>query len=269
MREKIGMGIVTYNRPHLLEKLYETIGDSVGGIVIVNDGTPISNKLLCDEWIDNPTNIGVGRSKNKCLRYLLSQGYDYIFIAEDDVYIKDPEVFEKYIEASKKTGIQHFNFSQHGVMNKEGFTNSGSPNPRKVIDYGDIRVPLFPHCVGAFSFYTRKCLEQVGLIDEAFFNAAEHVDHTYKIIKEGMHPPFWFFADIENSNEYIGDEPWTIQSSTISSRVDHKKLMEDADKIFVNNHGTVPCGIPDTPEAELQKQLIAIRKKYGPNASNL
>ena len=40
----------------------------------------------------------------------------------------------------------------------------GKPVPRKVIDYGDRKIALNQHCVGAVCFYTRKCLEDIGLL---------------------------------------------------------------------------------------------------------
>jgi hypothetical protein len=48
-------------------------------------------------------------------------------------------------------------------------------------------------------------LEQVGLIDERFYNAFDHVEHTYRIIKAGFHPNFWWFADVANSHDLLSD----------------------------------------------------------------
>jgi GT2 family glycosyltransferase len=212
----------------------------------------------------NKKNLGVGKSKNIAIRQLLDQGCDHIFLIEDDIYIKDASVFQKYIEASKATGIQHFNFSQHGIMNKT-FDGLSKPNPRMIVKYGDIQVPLYPHCVGAFSYFSRKCLETVGLMDEEYYNACEHMDHTLEIIKAGMHPPFWFFADIENSWEYLGDEPWSLQQSTISSKADHSEVMRAADQVFFKKHGHYPVQTPLTSEESVVKSLKEIKKNYGFN----
>ena len=187
-------------------------------------------------------------------------GCDHIFLMEDDIFIKDPIVFEKYIEASRVTGIQHFNFSQHGVMNK---TWSGDPNPVNVIDYGSLKIELHRHCVGAFSYYSRECLEKVGLMDEEYYNACEHVDHTYEISKAGMHPPFWFFADIENSSKYLGDEAWSIEQSTISSNPKHQEMVAKADAVFYTKHGHLPGHTPLTDEEGVVSSLKNIKKTYG------
>lgn len=235
MSEKIGLGIVTYNRPDYFKKIFSAVPQSaVDEIVVVNDGTPYGD--ISVPLIQHETNKGVGVSKNDAMRHLLAKGCDYIFLMEDDIIIKDAGVFQKYIEASKETRIQHFNYSQHGVMNK--FANTNTPSPKTKIEYNDgIKIALYPHCVGAFSFYTRKCLEQVGLLDETFYNATEHVEHTYSIIKNNMHPPFWWFADIADSNQYLDDIPWSIQTSTISSKPNHNDMVRKGLEYFNKKHG--------------------------------
>ena len=268
--EKIGVGIIAGFREELYKKCLVSIPDIwVDEIVVVNDNPAVTYEKLLNETyiVNNSPNLGVGLSKNIALRYLLDQGCDHIFLIEDDIFVKDPKVFEKYIEASKMSGIQHFNFSQHGLMNKSW--PDGDPAPRVVIDYGKITLPLYPHCVGAFSYYSKKCLETVGLIDERYYNACEHVDHTLEIIKKGMHPPFWYFADIEMSWTYLGDEEWSIEKSTISSNPNHQQMMKDADVIFREKHGCVPGDIKLLGIDEVGKTLKRIKNEYGFNDSNV
>ena len=273
--ERIGVGVITFNREELFWKCWrslENCSDIIDEYVAVNDGKPYS--VMPEIYSGDVTlfkhkkSIGVGPSKNEALRHLLGNGCDHIFLVEDDIFVKNPEVFSKYIEASKVSGIQHFNFSQHGIMNKT-FDQQRAPNPRTTISYGDVSVSLYPHCVGAFSYYSRKCLETVGLMDERYFNACEHVDHTYEIIKAGMHPSFWYFADIANSWEYLGDEEWSLQNSTISSNPNHKQMMIDADKIFVEKHGHLPGQTKLDSIPEMGKTLKSIKAKYGINPVNV
>lgn len=243
--ERIGVGIITGgDRPELLKKLIESLkGIDIDEISIQNQSTKQT----------------VGKNKNDALKTL--SHLEHIFLIEDDIYIKDSRVFEKYIEASKETGIQHFNFSQHGMMNKSW--PGGTPNPRITIDYGSVNIPMYPHCVGAFSYYSDRCLEKVGYICDEYVNACEHVDHTYQIVKAGMHPPFWYFADIENSWEYLGDDEWSREKSTISSAPNHNQMMVEADKIFVKRNGLLPGQIPDVSGQIFSTTIKEIKKKYG------
>jgi GT2 family glycosyltransferase len=108
----IGVGIVTCNRPKFLIKCISTIPDYIDRLVVVNDGADFEDidKLKAKkqfEYIHNQKNIGVGRSKNKIFKYLLNQGCTDIFVIEDDILVKNPDVFKEYIRARNETGIQH------------------------------------------------------------------------------------------------------------------------------------------------------------------
>lgn len=270
--EKIGVGIITCDRPVLLAKCCESVKKCpcVDEAIVVNDGKTLDNLYpKCDfetpdhwEWHETDGYTGVGKAKNHALRYLLGTNCDHIFLIENDIYVKDPSVFEKYIEASKVSGIQHFNYSQHGNANKipMEFVN---PNIRLLVDYKKCRVAFYYHCVGAFSYYSKKCLDSVGLMDERFYNACEHVDHTYRVIKEGMHPPFWAFADIEESWNYLGDDGWSIETSTISSAPNHAQMMQAADRIFLEKHGHLPTQAQFVGNDSIGTYLKTIKSNHG------
>lgn len=254
MGEKIGLGIVTYKRPDYFKRVFETVPlDILDEVVVVNDGTPYEY-IPPVHHIQHKTNKGVGISKNNALRYLQSKNCDHYFLMEDDILIKDNNVFLHYINISKLTGIQHLNYSQHGLMNKHPRTDI--PAPRAVIDYPDnIKLALYPHCVGAFSYYSKACLDKVGILDEDFYNAWEHVEHTYRIILNKMHPDFWWFADVENSNNFLTDIPWTAATSTISSNKNHSTIVRDANNAFMRKHATLPTSLPVNSIEQVKQSL--------------
>lgn len=211
--EKIGVGIVTYNRrPGLLKLISSLPRDLIDSLIVVNDGEryPELDDLDCHVH-HNTFNEGVGCSKNTALKYLRGQGVDHYFLIEDDIFVKDSTVFEKYIELSFKTGIQHFNFSQHGPNNT---TAEGEPEPHYVVSFEDYSLPLFGVCVGAFCYFSKLCIEKVGFFDEFYYNAMEHLDHTLGVINAGLHPSWFYFADLHNSHHYLGDEGWSEAQST-------------------------------------------------------
>lgn len=113
--ERVGVGIVTYNRLDGLHKLFQSLPlDIIDEFIIVNDGDHfISNQIDNKYFIHNFENIGVGRSKNKLFQHLKDKKCDHYFILEDDIFISDQNVFSKYIETAKMTGIQHFNYAHH------------------------------------------------------------------------------------------------------------------------------------------------------------
>jgi len=266
--EKIGLGIVTCNRPEFVSKCIESIDlKMVDEKVIVNDGT-----IKVDHTgvfiINNKKNIGVGKSKNKLLKHLYDKGCDYIFILEDDMLILDNNVFNKYIEAHKASNIHHFNYGpgspfnrkqnmEFDLHNRHELDQHSEPNPRKIIDYGNgVKISLFQHTVAMFSFFTRKVIEEVGYIDEDFYNAWEHVDHTYRIIKAGYHPPFWYFADLYDSHKFLTEAPEAIDKSSIANDSEQwKKNVYGGREIYLKKHGHYPNEPPFTSSEEVNTIL--------------
>lgn len=272
---KIGVGIITCNRPEYLRNLLNTIPhDKIDELVVVNDGKPVADfDFPVEKWIDNPVNLGVGKSKNRALRHLYDNGCDYIFIIEDDMLIKDADIFDKYIAAYKKSGIHHFNYGpgspfnrkqniEFDLHNRHLLDQHSEPNPRLVIDYGnDVKIALYEHTVAMFSFFTREVLEKVGYIDEEFYNAWEHVDHTYRIIKAGYHPPFWWFADIVDSVNFLTEAPGAIDNSSIANKTEQwKKNVYEGREIYKCKHGHYP----NMPPIAEKQQVVEILKKLKP-----
>lgn len=235
--ERIGCAIVTYNRPDSLLRLYNSIPKyAIDLLVIVNDGKyyDVFDGMSPDFFIHNKENLGVGKSKNIALRIMLENGIDHFFLIEDDVYLKSDEVFAKYINASKAFGIHHLNYSQHGFLNKD--PSSLLPTPRALARINDIEIAFYSNCVGAFSYYSAFCLNKVGLMDENYYNALEHVDHTFEIIQAKLHTSYGYFADVAESWMLFGDDEWSISQSTISSSSKHSDLYNNAKQYFQKKH---------------------------------
>lgn len=282
---KIGVGIVTCDRLNFLETCLKSLPVFKGPIAIVNDGkqdiTPfVEEHKLKDsiKLIQHKENKGVGISKNDALRYLLDQDVDHIFLLEDDMIIKRDDVFETYIKASEASGILHMNYGPGSPFNRIQDTSimwdlhnrhlckqDTEPNPKMIVECkGGIKIALYEHTVAMFSYFHREVLEKVGLHDEAFYNAWEHVDLTYRIIKAGYHPPFWYFADIENSHQYITEAPNAIDSSSIANKQEQwAKNVYGGREIYKKKHGHYPNMPPFHTPDDVVKSLKTIYKKYG------
>lgn len=261
---KIGVGIVTYNAPERLKQSAFTIPD-VDSFVIVNDGTHDKYSSDCypkhAEVIKHNKNLGVGCAKNTALRYLLQEGCDHLFIIEDDILIKDEKVFETYLKASEKSGLYHLSFALHGPANK---TPEGVKAPRQVIDYGDgAEIAFYPNSVGAFCYYLKGVIKNVGYMDEIYKNAWEHVDHSYKIVKAGLLPAYWWWADIANSDKYLKEIACSQVSTVIERSDEWKKNFQLGAEYFKHLHGYYPTKIPDTSPEEVLKKLNFIKENYG------
>jgi len=277
MEGKIGLGIITCNRPQYLQKLLDSISqiNDLDELIIINDGKEITEIDISHvAHINNETNLGVGKSKNKALKYLVGKDCDYIFLIEDDMLILDQAVFKHYIKASNVSGIQHFNFGPGSPFNRKQkiknfdlhnrhmLDEDTEPNPRVIIDYKEQQIALYQHCTGTFSFFTREVLDNVGYIDENYTNAWEHVDHTYNIIKAGYHPPFWWFADLANSHKLIAPQANAINNSTTSKNTEvwMRNVQINAEK-YARKHGHYPAQALDTPQDKVVEILKKLKQK--------
>ena len=277
-KEKIGVGVITCNRPDYLRNLLNSIipcHSVIDELVVVNDGKPIVNfDLSKGKWIDNETNLGVAKSKNKAMKHLFNKNCDYIFIIEDDMLIKDKTIFEQYVTAHKVSGIHHFNYGpgspfnrkqtiqNFDLHNRHELDQNTEPNPKLIVDYKTCKIALYEHTVAMFSFFTRTILEKnIGYMCEDFDNCWEHVSSTNYIIKAGYHPPFWWFADVANSHELITEAPGAIENSAIAqNKEDWMKRVMAGREIYKNKHGYYP----NQPHTFTKEQVIEFLKQIKP-----
>lgn len=277
LKYKVGIGIITCNRPTYLTSLLKSINSyNHDEFIIVNDGDKLDLADYNHYIHHNETNLGVGKSKNIAMQHLLDKGCDYIFIIEDDTIIKDELIFKRYIEASRETGIQHFNFGpgtpfnrrqaiiKYDLHNRHLLDNKSKPTPKITIQYpNDIKIDLYEHVAGVFSFFTKEILRSVGLHDDRFHNAWEHVDHTFRIIKANGHPPFWWFADIHDSAKYISIPSDSIdRSTTANNKKEWYSNINTGREIYSNIHGFYPNMCPSTSKEDVLINLKSIRSRW-------
>ena len=274
--KKIGVGIITCDRLEYLKNLIESLSvcRDIDELVVINDGKSLTNfDLFKGELIENETNLGVAKSKNKALKHLLSKNCDYYLLIEDDMKILNPLVFQTYINLCNVSGIQHFNYGpgspfnrkqniQHyDLHNRHMLNEESEPNPKLIIDYKNCKLSLYEHITGTFSFYTKEVLKNVGIIDERFFNAWDHVDHTYSIIKAGYHPPFWWFADIHDSHKFIEPQQSAIKNSSTSKNTESwlNNVRENAER-YKQKNGHYPAEAIQTSQQDIVNFLKKLKK---------
>lgn len=278
MGTKIGIGIVTYERPEYFRQCIGSLPDGVGTIVVVNDGRPYDDSIYpssVKHVIQHTENKSVGVSKNEALRYLLQDGCDYLFLIEDDMEVLRHDVFEKYIRTAEVSGLWHMNYGPGTPINRRQLKSADAhdrdkaikdspPNPRLIVQYdGDTQVALYLHLAGMFSFFGRSVIEQVGLHDEAYYNAWEHVDHTYRVIKVGRHPPFWWFADVWDSTKYLREIEGNIENSSITKDTEKWKVnIEQGAEHYRQVHGHYPNQIRNASDLEVKSTLRMIMTAY-------
>ena len=263
MNNKIGVAVITMNRLEFFKNCINSIPEQIDTIIVVNDGDPYPKEeypAKVKEVLQHTKNKGVGISKNEALRYLIQDGCDHLFLVEDDMLIKNPNVFNQYIKTAAETGIWHLNFAYHGPANKDP---QGNKRPRQVVEYGNgIEIALNPNIVGSFSYYLKGVIKAAGYMDERLKNCWEHVLHTHKIAQLGLHPPFWWFADLANSDEYIAEQASSEVNSVIRKTDEWQKNMREGMELYKHIMGEYPTKTMDTPQERVLQILEQIKKNY-------
>lgn len=296
MHDKIGVGIITHKRPEFLKLCLGSLpGLSTGEIdtcVLVDDSGNFEDSnesekifsrldkhgLTNFRFIAHEVNRGVAKAKNTALKALFDAGCTYLFLLEDDIIIKSPDIFMRYIEASKISGIQHFNYGPGSPFNRKQDSNiridldtrhllkqDSQPNPKLIVEYSkEVKIALYEHTVAMLSFFNRAVIESVGYMDEQFKNAWDHVDYTYRIYKAGFTTSFWWFADVYESEKLLDVAPGAIDNSSIATK--KEEWMKDVmhlREVYKQKHGFYPNHTPQHTQVEVLKSLREIyNKKY-------
>jgi hypothetical protein len=262
---KIGAAIIACDRIEYTKQSVAALLANKGPVedlILINDGTIIPDGVLPGD-IDIINNVppyqSVGRAKNKAMQVLVNRGCEHIFLIENDIIVQTSDVWQKYIDVAMATGIRHLNFGYHGPANRT--PDYKKPKPRYVVEYpGNIKVALNLHCVGAFSYFYHTFMKDVGYHDTFFKNAWEHVELCQRAISKNYLPAFWWFPDIDGSDEMLKEIPGSIQNSSITHTEKWTESMKKGAEYYRKIHGVSAVENPDTDVSIVLKRLKEIYK---------
>lgn len=262
MMAKIGIAIITCDRPDLFENCAKSVCDThsklVDHLLVVNDGEQTVDPGKHFDVIHNKHNVGVGKSKNKAIKNLIKRGCKHIFVVEDDICFANEHVVNKYITLSKTSGVKHLNYCLHGTANKQ----NGKAKPKLIIDYKHVKMALYHNVTGALSYYHKDVIKSCGLMDLKYKNAMEHVDHTMRIINAGYHPSFRWFADVANSDQLIGDQDPSLVESKIRNQSEWQENFAHGVRLFHQRYGINVCSSEQINDTK--QQVIEYLKQTKP-----
>lgn len=268
---KVGVGIVTCDREEYLSqslsKFIEYSRD-VDYFCLVNDGDKLSessinlfnsiDKIEKDLIQHFPKHQSVGKCKNQILKKCVENDCDFIYLIEDDMILKSSDVFHAYAKAMNTSGIFHMNFALHGTANLK---KDGTKNERMVVKYDNgVELGLYPNLVGSFNVYHRNVIKHVGYYDEKYKNAFEHVDHTYSVVLANLHPPFWWFVDLFNSDYYIQEIEGSIQNSTRTGNAKENEIR--GFEHFRKKYGIAVNLVENKKSEDVKKYLKFFEENY-------
>jgi glycosyltransferase involved in cell wall biosynthesis len=256
MKEKIGLVITTFNSESYFKSLYDTIPfDKLDDVVVVNGGE--SYKNLYDRenlhWIQHDSVKYPSVARNDGIKRLLEQDTSHFFVCEDDMLLKSPDVFEQYINANKKTGVEYFIYSS--IAWEAG--QKGNRTPKQIVEYSPELSLVFNHNMcNEFTYTSRNIIDKIGLYDESF-NYTFDVDFCYRALRE-LKIPFWNFPDLRNSDDLVNNNSFaTSRLDADGKRV--TRLQPDYD-YFLQKHGVSVSEIPQSSTEQLIETLKKLKK---------
>ena len=266
-KEKTAVALITCNREEFLHKALATIDrEAVGQIYVINAGETLANTpkegvkfIQCNR---NPTVVGI--AKNIALREMKQAGFEFLFLMEDDVIIKDNKVFERYIETAMDSGLWagQLSYGVHGGVGGGNVADDGTPLKRLTVQYTQNKVDLYKHSLHAFVLYHANTLKHIGYMGENYLNAAEHLDHYYTAYLKGLGSNYWFFPDIENSFDYLEDLDTNHGSSVIRKNTEFTKNFSTSWGIFKEKYNIYPHEVTDSTPEEVQERLNFLEQNY-------
>jgi len=201
----IGVGILSYNRGKVLERLVNSIIQKTDlrktTIFISDDCSDDQDTVAYLDSIQTNRNIviirnkerlGVAGNSNRLLRCL--KRFRYGMLLNDDVEVLDYGWDIFYFDVMNRTKMHHFIFRQPGVY---GAALGDEVKRGGVILY---KVDDKPH--GAVLAFTNEAFSKIGYFDESYgLYGMEHVDWSQKMCEFGLQEPGFF--DVEGSVQYF------------------------------------------------------------------
>jgi len=223
----IGVGILSYNRPHSLKRLINSIlahTDLNSTTIFISDDNSTDKELL-DYLeslkssnivvINNTARLGVAGNSNRLLRCL--SRFPQMLLLNDDVEILSSGWDKFYFRAMTSTGFCHFCHREAGVYGaKQGDVVSIDGVKLSMVD-------IRPQ--GAILAMSHVAFGAVGFFDEKFGEyGIEHVDWSTRLSKSGLQSQGYY--DVVGSSDYFKVH------SDMSMVHDRVKLLNNARDIY-------------------------------------
>lgn len=246
--------IVSYNTQELLRARLKTLQ---GRIIVVDnastDGSAdmVKRKFPNVDLIRNKENVGFARANNKGIQRAKSR---YVLLLNTDCEATHQAVAETvdYLEDHPDVGaITCKLVLTDGTMDPA--CHRGFPTPWASVTYFMGFEKLFPasrafsqyhqgykpmgeihdvDCIsGAFFLVRREVIEQVGLLDEAFFMYGEDIDWCFRIRKAGYKIQFYPHVSVMHKKYQSG-----LAHTDDKLRSDTRRHFYDAMRLFYDKH---------------------------------
>ena len=174
----------------------------------------------------------VAKTKNDILKYALENNYDFCFIMEDDVQIKDKVIFLEYIQLMEKFDLNVVMYGFHNNMNK---VLNGRINPCMVLSVKNAT----PICINRFpcsALLGYRIFEDMTMFDERL-TTMEHDFLLHDMCEQGNYPFNGFIFDVFNSWKKIKKIPMETLKKRNPSDIVKDKETRGIDALSLQSNG--------------------------------
>jgi hypothetical protein len=240
---KVCYAILNYGRAlEAVQNIVDTV-DRENCIISTNKASRVKSKIKGVKVL-NCKDKTVAKAKNEILTLAKKDGYDFVFIIEDDCVVKDSSVYQEYIDTMEKFNLGYINYG----FGRETNVIFGIPNPAVVLDsqhYAKCYVfNRMPYSMLA-CFDLNKNEE---LFDESY-SMIELKEYMVRLQEKGIIPFLGFYMDIPNSHEKI-------------EHYDYKRIrLSDIRMMAFEQQKMEAAGISYDPEASVDKLVEWVKDK--------
>lgn len=227
MMSKLAIAISTFMRKEGFDNRFTIFKDCIntfcqtdfeGTLHLVDDDSETKEHL---HWVgqkkdkriivhQKPTNGGVARTKNTCIRLCLQdKEVDTFFLSDDDMVFKTNEWYKIYAEAVNGTDIQHFSYALPSCARKKA----------KPVSVRGENLLITPHVNGCFLVCTRKLIESIGYFKILPYKYGH--EHSNFSVRSRKHTGQFF--DVESSSKHLELNPASHDNKSV---VVNKEEME-------------------------------------------
>lgn len=189
------------------------------------------NREVCNTWI-----------KNHLLRMMINDGCQHLFIIDDSIEILNKHLFEEYIKHAETTGIYCLQFKENNVL-------------RNALEYtNNIEICFSEKITSSFTYIACGIPKAIGFYDERYDRGLlDHTDFLYRTMQAKIIPPWGWFADIKNSDQYL-KKTTTLQND--------KDFWYECNW-FKHKYGVFPFEVAQPEEHIVLNDLERIKNTYG------
>ncbi len=254
MLKNTGLVVTTYNSEKWFDELYQTLPlHVVQDIIVVNGGKEYKKKYSGVTWLQHKENLGAAQSRIDGIKFLQNKNIQHIFVIEDDMLIKNENIFEAYINASIETGLKYFCF----CSNASGTGAPGSRTPGEIVEYKNTKIAFYREMNNEFTYHHVDIFKKLGYYNTSYRHLWD-VEFVYRVLtSEEFGCGFRYFPDIVNSDMYIKNHPESINNSRTNKNNSRDKELPEYLLKFQNEHGYHVGQVPI-----LDKQAFTNKLKY-------